>query len=200
MATRAPDRPPRRLTRTAWRDQLVQAAMPLVAEHGFADFSLEELAAQADVTRNLLYHYFPRGREDIVLAVVERAGRELTDDWVTDDTLPLGERLTANFGRIAEHALKPSDAWLIHRHARAATEPELTAVSAAFNDVVVESVALNHFGTRRPTALARLALVGYLSFAETVLDQARVSRTPSRPRVMQLLAETLIAIIAAAQD
>jgi AcrR family transcriptional regulator len=200
MPTRAPDRPPRRLTRAARRDQLVQAAMALVAEHGFADFSLDELAAHADVTRNLLYHYFPRGREDIVLAVVERAGRELTDGWVTDDALPLGERLAANFARIADHALEPSDAWLIHRHARAATEPELTAVSADFTDLVVQSVALNHFGTKRPPALARLAIVGYLSFAETVLDQARASRTPSRARVMQLLAETLVAIVAATQD
>jgi hypothetical protein len=64
---------------------------------------------------------------------------------------------------------------------------------------VVESVALNHLGTRRPSALVRLALVGYLSFAETVLDQARLTRTPSRARVMQMLAEALVAIIAAAQ-
>ena len=200
MPTRAPDRPPRRLSAAARRDQLVEAAMPLVAEQGFGEFSLDELAAHADVTRNLLYHYFPRGREDIVLAVVERAGRELTDDWVTDEALPLGERLAVNFRRIAEHALAPSDAWLIHRRARAATEPELTAVSAAFTEVVVESVALNHLGTRRPPALVRLALAGYLSFAETVLDQTRVARAPSRARVMQLLAETLVAIIAAAQD
>jgi AcrR family transcriptional regulator len=174
--------------------------MPLVAEQGFADFSLDELAARADVTRNLLYHYFPRGREDIVLATAERAGRELAEDWVTDDALPLGERLAANFARIAEHALRPSDAWLIHRQARAATEPELAAVSAAFTEVVVESVVLNHLGTRRPPALVRLALVGYLSFAETVLDQARLTRTPSRARGLQMLAEALVAIIGAAQE
>lgn len=173
--------------------------MSLVAEQGFADFSLDELAARADVTRNLLYHYFPRGREDIALATVERAGRELTDDWVTDDALPLAERLAANFARVAEHGLKPSDAWLVHRQARAATDPELVAVTDGFTEVVIQSVALNHFGTRRPPALARMAITGYLSFAETVLDQARESRTPSRARVMQLLAEALVAIVAAAQ-
>ena len=55
--------------------------MPIVAEQGFARFSLDEVAAAADVTRNLLYHYFPRGRPDLALAVGERAGRELTDGW-----------------------------------------------------------------------------------------------------------------------
>ena len=39
--------------------------MPVVAEQGFARFSLDKVAARVeDVTRNLLYHYFPRGRPD----------------------------------------------------------------------------------------------------------------------------------------
>ncbi len=200
MPTRSAERPPRRLSRTARREQLVDAAMPIVAEQGFAEFSLDELAARADVTRNLLYHYFPRGREDIVLAAVERAGRELTDEWVTDEAVPLSERLAANFTRIAGHALEPSDAWLIYRRTRAALDPELTAVSAGFSDHVVQSIALNHLGTRRPGALVRLALAGYLSFAETVLDQARVAGAPSRARLMRMLSDTLVATIAAARD
>lgn len=172
--------------------------MPIVAEQGFADFSLDELAARADVTRNLLYHYFPRGREDIAMAAVERAGEQLTDDWVIDESLPLDERLQANFARVADHALGPSDAWLIHRRARAATEPELVAVTAAFTALVVRSIALNRLGTRRPPALVRLALTGYLAFAETVLDQARLARTPSRSQVMRLLSESLVAVVGAA--
>jgi len=200
MPTRPAERPPRRLSRDARREQLVDAATPIVAEQGFGDFSLDDVAARADVTRNLLYHYFPRGREDIVLAVVERAGRQLTEDWVLDESLPLAERLQANFARIADHALEPSDAWLIHRRARAATEPELVAVTAGFTAVVVHSVALNHLGTRRPTALVRLALTGYLAFAETVLDQTRVAGTPGRAQVMRMLAKTLVATIAAARD
>jgi len=45
----------------------------VVADQGFTEFSLEEVAAHADVTRNLLYHYFPRGRPDVAVAVVELA-------------------------------------------------------------------------------------------------------------------------------
>ena len=68
-------RSPRRLSRDARRDQLIDVAMPLVAEHGLSGFSLDELAQRADVTRNLLYHYFPRGRLDVFLA--EQVGREI---------------------------------------------------------------------------------------------------------------------------
>jgi AcrR family transcriptional regulator len=188
---------PRRLTRDARRAQLVAAAMPLVARQGFADFSLDELAAAADVTRNLLYHYFPRGREDIVLAVVEQAGRELTEEWVVDDAVPLEQRLAANFTRIADHAMGPTDAWRIHRRARAALDPELHQVVAGFSDVVVASVALNHLGTRRPPQMVHLALLGFVSFCETVFDEARQAGL-SRGVVMRMLADTLVATLAAA--
>jgi AcrR family transcriptional regulator len=190
-------RGPRRLSADARREQLVAAAMPIVADQGLADFSLEDVAAGADVTRNLLYHYFPRGREDIVLAVAERAGRELTDDWVVGDALPLEQRLEANFARIFEHAMAPTDAWRVHRRARAELEPELAAIVARFSDVLVSSVALNHLGTRNPPPLVRLAIVSYLAFAETALDEARATGAP-RDRVLRILADTLVATIGAA--
>jgi AcrR family transcriptional regulator len=173
--------------------------MPIVADQGFAEFSLDELAAHADVTRNLLYHYFPRGREDIVLAVVEQSGRELTDDWVVDDALPLERRLAANFARVAQHALAPTDAWRIHRRARAALEPEPLEVVAQFTELVVASVALNHLGTHEPPALVHLALVAFLVFAETALDEARLAHVPIEP-VMAILADTLVATIASARE
>jgi AcrR family transcriptional regulator len=175
----------------------VTAAMPIVAAQGFNDFALDDVAARADVTRNLLYHYFPRGRQDIVLAVVERSGEELTDGWVTDESIPLEERLAANLARIAYHALKPTDAWLVHRHARAAVEPELNEVVRRFGQIVISSVSLNHLGTRNPPPLVRVALIGFVSFVEAVLDEARLSNVPY-DRVMEMIAGALVSTIQSA--
>jgi AcrR family transcriptional regulator len=178
-------------------DQLIAAATPILARQGFADFSLDEIAARAGVTRNLLYHYFPRGRPDLTLAVVERAGRQLTDGWVTDDALPLEQRLAANFARIIEHALGPTHAWQIHRRARAAIGPELRDVVGRFVEVVISSVAQNHLGTPDPPPLVHLALAGFVAFAETVLDEARTTGA-AREQVTRLLADTLVATVGAA--
>jgi AcrR family transcriptional regulator len=187
----------RRLSREQRTEQLVAAATPILARQGFADYSFDEIAARAGVTRNLLYHYFPRGRPDLTLAVVERAGRQLTEGWVVDDALPLPERLAANFARITEHAFGPTHAWQIHRRARAASEPELRAVVSRFVAVVIASVSQNHLGTPDPPPLVHLALIGFVAFAEAVLDEARVMSAP-RAQVMRVLAETLVATIAAA--
>jgi AcrR family transcriptional regulator len=170
--------------------------MPVVAEHGM-DFSLDEVAARADVTRNLLYHYFPRGRPDILVAVAERAGHQLTDGWVTDQSIPLPQRLAANFSRFIDHATTPTDAWRIHRHGRAAQVPEVQEIIERFEEVVISSVSLNNFGTPDPPPLARLAIKGFIAFSEAVLDEARASGLP-REQVLAMVARTFPAVLQAA--
>jgi AcrR family transcriptional regulator len=195
----SPARAPRRLSREARREQLVAAAMPIVAEQGFARFSLDEIASAADVTRNLLYHYFPRGRPDLALAVGERAGRELTDGWLTDETIPVAERVARNNARIVAQALQPTDAWKINRLARSTTSPEIREVFEHFVGLVVSNMSLNHLGTPDPPPLARLALLGYLAFVEAVLDDVRAGSFPPE-QIVRLLNETLAGALRAASD
>lgn len=190
-------RGPRRLSREARHEQLVAAAMPVVAEQGFAEFSLDEVAHRADVTRNLLYHYFPRGRADIALAAAEAAGHQLTDDWITDESVPLAERLIANNGRMIEHAMKPTDAWVLYQRARDSTDPELRETMDRFLDVVITAVLRNHFGKSEPPPLAGVALKGYLAFFATVLDEARATSTPPE-RIMPILTATLESALSSA--
>jgi AcrR family transcriptional regulator len=150
------------------------------------------------VTRNLLYHYFPDGRADIVRAVAEQAGHVLTDDWVTDESIPLSERLVINNARMVAHAMEPSDAWVIYQLARGSSDPELRAAIDHFVEVVVAAVSLNQLGTEDPPPLARVALKGYLGFFGTVLDEARETGTPPE-LLVDLLGETLTAALQSAK-
>lgn len=172
--------------------------MPVVAERGLSDFSLDEVAAGADVTRNLLYHYFPRGRADVVVAVAEEAGRRLTGELITDEAVPLPERTAANVGRMVEHAREPSDAWRIYQHARGSSDPELREAVDRFEGLVIESIALNRLGTADPPPPARIALRGYLAFFGAALDEARARSMPTE-ELLPLLNGTLAACLEAAE-
>jgi AcrR family transcriptional regulator len=190
-------RRPRRLPRDARRDQLVAEALPVLARDGLAGFSLDEVAARAGVTRNLIYHYFRRGRPDLVLAVVRLAEQRLAADWELDERRLRRDRVAANFERIMDHALKPTDAWRVHRISRAAVEPELRAAVDLYLERAVSTIATNQLGTADPPTLVRIALRGYIAFAETVLDEARTSRVP-RARVLMVLHDVLAATVQAA--
>ena len=162
------------------RAQLAQAALAVAAEQGHAGLSLDDVAERAGVTRNLLYHYFPRGRLDVFLAALERAGDELTGDFIVDPEQPLAERLAANTERAIEHAARASDAWLVWRHARSAAEPEILAVRDRYRDELVTGMSLNFLGTDDPAAAGacRAARLPRLP-----RDRARrVARQRARPR------------------
>src|SRR3954452_4096333 len=123
MATAQTDAPRRRLPPAERKAHLAQAALQVAAEQGYANLSLDDVASRAGVTRNLLYHYFPRGRLDVFLAALERARDELTSGWVVDDDQPLDQKLAANFLRYVEHAEQQTDAWRVLLHARATADP-----------------------------------------------------------------------------
>ena len=188
---------PRRLPPAQRQAQLTEAALAVVAEQGYAALSLEDVAQRAGVTRNLLYRYFPRGRLDVFVAAVERAGQELTADFLVDSDEPVEAKLARNVTRFVEHAAGPSDAWRVARHATAtAAEPEVARARARYRDVLVANMALNHFGTATPEPLALLALRAYADFAETALDEWRGSGVDA-DAVLSVLRETLLATVQA---
>jgi AcrR family transcriptional regulator len=188
----------RRLPPAQRRAQLAKAALAVAAQQGYAKLSLDEVAARAGVTRNLLYHYFPRGRLDVFLAALELAGEELTGDFIVAPDQPVAERLAANTLQSIEHAARQSDAWLVVRHARAAAEPEILALRDRYRDVIVEGIALNHFGTADPPPLARVALRAFVDFHQTALDESRESGV-DRDTLVKLLESTLLATVDAAR-
>ena len=61
----------RRLPPEQRRAQLLDAANDLIAERGYEEITVEDIARAAGVQRGLVHHYFG-GRKDVYLALVER--------------------------------------------------------------------------------------------------------------------------------
>jgi AcrR family transcriptional regulator len=188
---------PRRMSPDDRRAQLQRVALEVAAERGPAGLSLDEVAERAGVTRNLLYHYFPRGRPDLILAAVDQSGNDLSANWVTDPAIPHAERLAMNFGRIIEHAAEPTPAWVAMRHSRISADPEVQKRADVYRNLVIDGMTLNNFGTTDPPPLAKLAIRAFLAYAEEALDESREQGIDSNA-VLALLAQTLTATADAA--
>lgn len=190
--------PARRLSRDARRRQLIAAALPLAARQGLTGLALEDLAVRAGVTRNLLYHYFPRGRRDVVLAVVEEAGRQLTWHPPTEGIQDAPAAGHAILTAMLDHALAPTHAWRIHRMAAGTTDPETRALIARFAGDRVQALSRAYLGTTDLRPIAVTAMRGYLSFAEAALDCGRAIGL-SRTSLARLLDDVLLAALDAAR-
>jgi len=76
-APAAPGRPPvRRLRRAERREQLLAAATRAFARAGFAATSLDDVAAEAGISRAILYRHFD-SKTDLYRAVLDRARARL---------------------------------------------------------------------------------------------------------------------------
>src|SRR5215472_17633358 len=121
--------PPRRLRRTERREQILAAATRAFARAGYTATGLGDIAAEAGITRVILYRHF-ESKADMYRAVLDRACTRLAESVGTGD---YGEDAIATLVRAA--AADPDAFRLLFRHA--AREPQfrdqadaLTAASA----------------------------------------------------------------------
>ncbi|EYR62832.1 TetR family transcriptional regulator [Actinotalea ferrariae CF5-4] len=107
------------------REELVRAAIALVARKGFAAVTLRDVAAEVGVAHGLIRHYFP-SREALLAAAFDRAVRdELAQlpPTVDDPLVALADWCTSS---VEVHYLVWIDAW-----AEAPRDPELATALRA---------------------------------------------------------------------
>src|SRR5262245_19784394 len=188
--------PAKRMAQAERREQLVEAALAVAAHEGHERLTFEGVARRAGVTRNLVYHYFPN-RQELLKAVVHRAGSALSGDWVTDPNVPLAERVAANLDRMMDHAAEPTDAWLLYRQARGAVDPELLEIGSQYRERIIENISLNQLGTSEPPPMVRIAINGFIAFVETTVESA-LQEGMERQQVLELVGATMLATVNAA--
>ncbi|GGB56649.1 AcrR family transcriptional regulator [Tistrella bauzanensis] len=113
MAYRRTKKVEERLART--REDIVTAALTLVAGGGYAAASMPAIAAQAQVSTGLLYRYFP-SKADLFEEVFRRASQREIDACTRAAALPgaARDRLAAVVETFARRALKgPKLAWAL---------------------------------------------------------------------------------------
>ena len=108
--------PVRRLRRAERREQILDAATRAFARAGFAATSLDDVAAEAGITRVILYRHF-ESKADLYRAVLDRACTTLAEAVGTAD---YGDEAIPTLVRAA--AADPGGFRLLFRHA--AREPE----------------------------------------------------------------------------
>ncbi|WP_263785394.1 TetR/AcrR family transcriptional regulator [Salinibacter grassmerensis] len=59
------------------RQAMLDAARAVFAEEGYADATLDEIAERAEFGKGTLYNYFEGGKEELFLAVFDKASQEL---------------------------------------------------------------------------------------------------------------------------
>lgn len=114
------------------REQVVDAAERLLTAKGHEGMSLQEVAEEAGLTKAALYHYFPDGKNQMILAVghrmIDRDGAALQSVLARDGSLR--DRLEAVTGWALGRDHQPSR--MLREAARSLSPEESGAIFARF--------------------------------------------------------------------
>jgi AcrR family transcriptional regulator len=127
-------------TQSGTRDRILTAASELFRRHGYAATGLKAILSAGDAPYGSLYHFFPGGKEELGVAVLEAGGvtyRELVESIFTPDA-DVAQATGDFFERAAElvEATQFADACPIATIAlevASANEPMRQAAAAAFD-------------------------------------------------------------------
>ncbi|MBX2804284.1 MAG: TetR/AcrR family transcriptional regulator [Myxococcales bacterium] len=175
--------------REAAQERLVDAALALFAERGFAGTSTARIAQRAGVSKGLLFHYFP-DKTALVAAVVQRhVARVAAVAAAVPADLEPPERLAAFAHAVAEQVDAEPEGFAVL--IRALTDPQLRRIAGGFAVDRAEMVGLfEALGAADPDLEARFFQVAMLGIlAHRVLSPVEVAVGPLVSRLLAAVLE-----------
>ncbi|WP_371664202.1 TetR/AcrR family transcriptional regulator [Streptomyces sp. NBC_00280] len=201
MAAKEGQRTRRRLSTGERREQLLSVGARLFSESPYDDVWIEQVAEIAEVSRGLLYHYFPTKR-DFFAAVVERESERMLRMTATVPGVPAREQLDANLDAFLAYVEEHAHGYRAFHRADASGDQAVRkvyqrALAAQERQILAALAADPEFGRlseERPDL--RLAVRGWLAFTTAVCLEWLRGSDLSRQQVRDLCARSLLGTLA----
>jgi AcrR family transcriptional regulator len=155
-----------RLTIDERREQLVRLGTEIFAERPFDEVSIDDIAAAAQISKGLLYHYFPSKR-DFYVEVVRFSALEMEALTEPDPSLEPVARRSASLDRYLDYVETHAQGYATLMRAGIGSDPQVGAVVEEVRGRIVERIVggMTYTGDGPPAAL-EIAVRGWVGFAE----------------------------------
>lgn len=189
-----------RLTPEARRAQLIALGVEMLASRTLDELSVEDIAAQADVSRGLLFHYFA-SKQEFHLAVARAAAQELLRRTDPDPALAPAAALRAGLEAFADYVAENPDSYKSLVRGAASGDADMRAIFDETRAVLAGRIVDIVAGLGVPLGpRAELAVHGWVAFAEECVLRWLDLRAVDRDAVLDLLTKALPALVLAASD
>ncbi|NBH01777.1 MULTISPECIES: TetR/AcrR family transcriptional regulator [Amycolatopsis] len=179
-----------RLSTQERREQLLTIGAGLFASRPYDEVWIEEVAEIAQVSRGLLYHYFPTKKE-FFLEIVRSQRDQLLEMSEPDPALPVAEQLRAGLDVYLEFARTHPDGYRVVHRAAAGADREVLRIREAGMAANAERILTALGALTTVTETTRVAVRGWLAFVATVildwLDQPKITQAELRDLCVRTL-------------
>src|SRR5690349_12585687 len=129
----------KRLSAADRRRQLVAIGLAKIVETPIQDLSLDDVAAEAGISRGLLFHYFPT-KTDFYLACIAAAGRRILRTTAPDADLPADHQVEMTTRLMVEQIERRRAFYLALVHGHGVADPRVSEVMESVRDGSTERV------------------------------------------------------------
>jgi AcrR family transcriptional regulator len=146
------------------RAQLLELGIKLFSTRSYNDLSIDDVAAEAGISKGLLYHYFP-GKQEFYVEVIREASHRLQKLTAPDPNLSPAARLRAAVDAHLNYVQEYGPVYVAIYKSGVAIAPEVNAILEAHRRVVLKYF-LHDFRISRPRPVLRAALRAWISMVE----------------------------------
>lgn len=139
----------------------------MFADTSYDALSVDDIAKHAGVAKGLIYYYF-QSKRGYYLAIVENSVAELVARAGGETDLPAAERVRRTVDGYLHYAEHHHAAYRTIVTGGVGFDAEVLAIRDAVREELVATIAEGAYGRRAVPAIARLALVGWLSAVEGI--------------------------------
>lgn len=164
------------------KSRLSARARAVFAANGYAATGLQEVAKQAGVTRGLIYHYYPAGRPELYVNVMDLLHHDLMDALEPTLNAPFRteKRIELFVEAFADFFVRNSDAYrLLFREPPGSGEPTImsraVAVQVSLESALAKVIARTA-APAGPVQVATAGTIGFLLHACSLLTERCIDR------------------------
>lgn len=185
-----------RLAMDSRRAQLLDLGLRLFGTRAYDEVSIDDIAAAANVSKGLLYHYFG-GKKAFYVAVVRDAARRLLEAIHPVRELPPPASVLAGLDAYVRFVEERADAYAALVTGGLGADPEIAAILESTRLEIV-GIVLTELGLDRPRPAYRLAMRSWIGGVEAACVDWLRRRDLPREELLQLMLGALQGALASA--
>ncbi|WP_069801255.1 TetR/AcrR family transcriptional regulator [Thermogemmatispora onikobensis] len=176
------------------RERLIEVGLDLFSRHSYDEVAIDDIAAVANISKGLLYYYFPT-KHDFYLAVLRHSTSQLLELTEPDDSLEPLERLRVGLLAYFTFAEMYARTYVALLRGGVGVDPEVAAILNHVRQTYVERVLQGLPESERHLPALRLAITGWVGFVEALSLVWLEERQLSKEQLAELAIRTLLATI-----
>jgi len=149
------------------RQRLIEIGLELFSSRSYDEVAIDDIADVADISKGLLYYYFPT-KHDFYVAVVRQAAERLLEVTDPDETLPPVERLRVGLNAYLTYVEQHARAYSALVRGGVGIDAEVSTVVDEVRLKYARRVLQGLLGDAEPTPLVRVAVSGWIGFVEAL--------------------------------